>query len=281
MVTTEFSKLPRELREEIWSFALLPEPGVYKFDPDWFIPKPDIDGWEDERWMISKRRHPTAMHLCQESRRFAFQIQAQEEKEEQENNTVPYYCLGENARPFNPVTDTFWFSEESLFSHPWVRNLTSVIGDRLHIIENLALSSKCITIHAPGTIVPSAWNSFRWDRLLRCISLRRVDVIFAQKCVDEDNAGNPNSSSSSDLEKVTELRLEKWTEGSSTETADEVEMLMESVRMSMLEAFQDVYDRMLEGDIEELLPFPEGISDWHDGSSITFHAAQVVKAKTF
>jgi hypothetical protein len=80
---------------------------------------------------------------------------------------------------------------------------------------------------------------------------------------------------------VNELRLEKWTEGSSTETADEVEMLMENVRMSMLEAFQDVYDRMLEGDIEELLPFPEGIPDWHDGSSITFHAAQVVKAKTF
>ncbi len=129
--------------------------------------------------------------------------------------------------------------------------------------------------------MPSAWNSFRWDRLLRCMSLRRVDVIFAEKCVEKDNAGNPNSSSSSDLEKVTELRLEKWTEGSSTETADEVEMLMENVRMSMLEAFQDVYDQMLEGDIEELLPFPEGIPDWHDGSSITFSAAQVVKAKTF
>jgi hypothetical protein len=281
MGTAEFGKLPGELREEIWLFALLPEPGVYKFDPDRFIPRLDVDGWEDERWMISKRRYPTAMHLCQESRRFAFQIKTQEEKEEQENNNAPYYCLGEPARPFNTVADTFWFSEESLFNHPWVRNLTSVIGDRLHIIENLALSSKCITIHAPGTIVPSAWNSFRWDRLLRCRSLRRVDVIFAERCVDEDDAGNPNSSSSSDLEKVTELRLKKWTEGPWTETADEVETLMKNVRMSMLEAFQDVYDRMLEGDIEELLPFPEGIPDWHDGSSIIFHAAQVVKDKTF
>lgn len=135
-------------------------------------------------------------------------------------------------------------------------------------------------MHAPGIIVPSAWNSFRWDRLLRCMSLRRVYVIFEGKYGDEDNAGNTKSSPSSDLEKVTELRLKKWREGSSTETADEVGTLVENVRMSMLEAFQDVYDRILEGDIEELLPFPDGIPDWHDGSSITFHAAQVVKAKT-
>ena len=129
--------------------------------------------------------------------------------------------------------------------------------------------------------MPSAWNSFRWDRLLRCISVRRVNVIFTEKCIDEDNAGKPNNSSFSNLEKVTELRLEKWTEGLSTETANEVEILMENVRMSMLEAFQDMYNRMLEGDIEELLPFPKGIPDWHNGSSITFHAAQIVKAKTF
>lgn len=113
------------------------------------------------------------------------------------------------------------------------------------------------------------------------MSLRRVDIIFAEKCSDEDNTRNLNSSSSSDLEKVTELRLKKWTEGSSTETADEVETLIENVQMSILEAFQDVYGRILEGDIEELLPFPEGIPDWHNGSSITFHAVQVVKAKTF
>lgn len=113
------------------------------------------------------------------------------------------------------------------------------------------------------------------------MSLRRVYVIFEEKCGNEDNSGNLNSSSFSDLEKLAELRLKKWTEGSSTETANEVETLMENVRMSMLEAFQDVYDRILEGDIEELLPFPEGVPDWHDGSSIAFHAAQVVKAKTF
>jgi hypothetical protein len=113
------------------------------------------------------------------------------------------------------------------------------------------------------------------------MSLRRVYVIFEEKCGNEDNAGNQNSSSFSDLEKVTELRLKKWTEGSSTEAAGEVETLMENVRRSMLEAFQDVYDRILEGDIEELLPFPEGVPDWHDRYSIDFRAAQVIKAKTF
>ena len=281
MTTAEFSKLPRELREEIWSLALLPEPGIYHFDPDYFDALPDIDGWADERWMISKRRYPTAMHLCQESRRFSFQIKAQEQKQEQENGTVPYYCLGENARPFHPTTDTFWFSKASLLGHRWVRNLTSVIGNRLHIIENLAVSAQCISIvkaaPAPNS---SMWNSFRWDRLLRFNSLRRVHVVFAERCVYEGSDENPNGSSSSNPEKVTELRLEKWTEGSSTETTDEVETLMENVQMSVVEAFQDMYGQMLE-DADVLLPVPEGTPDFHDGSGITFHAAQVIKMKTF
>ncbi|KAH8591399.1 hypothetical protein B0O99DRAFT_690756 [Bisporella sp. PMI_857] len=215
MATAEFSKLPRELREEIWSLALLPEPGVYKFDPDWFTPMPDMDSWEDERWMISKRRHPTAMHLCQESRRFSFHIKGQERKQEQENGTVPYYCLG----------------KESLLSHDWVSNITSVIGSRrIHVIENLALSPQCITITAPGTNLPSTWNSFIWNRLVRFMSLRRVDVVLAERFVDEDNDENTNDSSSSDLEKVTEFRLEKRTEGSSTETAESQEDKAPQVR---------------------------------------------------
>ena len=113
------------------------------------------------------------------------------------------------------------------------------------------------------------------------MSLRRVDVVLTERHIDEDNDENTNGSSSSDLEKVTELRLEKWTEGLSTETADEVETLIENVQTSIVEVFQDVYERMLDGEIQELLPLPEGASDWHDGSRITFHAAQVVKVKTF
>jgi len=38
MAIAEFSKLATELREEIWLLALLPEPGVYKFDPTCFHP---------------------------------------------------------------------------------------------------------------------------------------------------------------------------------------------------------------------------------------------------
>jgi hypothetical protein len=108
-----FSKLPRELREEIWLLSLLPSPGVYKYDPDWFTILPDESYWEDDRWMIPKRRYPTAMHICQECRRFSFDIKTQEQKQEEDNVTAPYYCLGENARPFNFATDCFWFSEKS------------------------------------------------------------------------------------------------------------------------------------------------------------------------
>ena len=117
------------------------------------------------------------------------------------------------------------------------------------------------------------------------MSLRRVDVILAERWSDEDNEKNTNSSSSSDPEKVIKLRLEKWTEGSSTEIADEVETLIEAVQSSMIEAFQEVYRGMQQDPVEELLalleemqPLPE---DWHDGSRITFHASQVIKVKAF
>jgi len=105
--------------------------------------------------------------------------------------------------------------------------------------------------------------------------------VFAERYVDEDNGQNTNGSSSSNLGEVTELRLEKWTEDSSTETADEIETLIENVQMSVLQAFQNEYEKMLVGDADELLPVPEGTPDFHDGSGITFHAAQVIKMKIF
>ncbi|KAF4630534.1 hypothetical protein G7Y89_g7606 [Cudoniella acicularis] len=278
MPTTKLSTLPRELREEIWMLALLPDPGVYHFDPDCFTPNADMDSFEDERWMISKRNYPTVMHLCQESRRFSLHIMAQEQKKEQEDGTLPYYCLGSSARPFNPTTDTFWFSDTSRLDHPWVTHLGSVIGSRIHTIKNLALSLQCITIDAPGTILPSVWNSFRWNRLGRFVSLRRVEVVFGETWVD----GNSECKNDpySNLEKIAGLRLEKWTEGSlTTETLDDVETIVSRVRESVVEVFQDLYERIQEGEREEL-SLPEGALGWQDGSEITFHAAQIVKVKT-
>ena len=277
MAIAELSGLPRELREEIWMLALLPDPGVYHFDPDWFTPNPDLDSFVDERWMIPKRKYPTAMHLCQESRRFALHLMAQEQKQEQDG-MEPYYCLGNNARLFNPTTDTFWFSQESRLKHPWVTNLGSVIGDRIHTIKHLALSTRCITIPALGPIIPSIWNSFRWHRLGRFVSLRRVDVIFEETWVHGDSEC---TNGSSDIEKVAELRLRRWTEGPSTETLDEVEMVMSKVRESIVEIFQDIFERMQGEDAIEELPLPEGAPSWQDGSEITFQAARIVRATIF
>jgi hypothetical protein len=272
--------LPRELRDKIWLLALLPQPGVYKFDPARFTVSPGNDGWEDERWMIPKCRYPTVMHLSQESRRFALKIKAQEEKEKE--HYVPYYCVGESVRPFNPPTDTFWFSKESLLHHDWVTNFTSVIGCRLHTIENLSISPECFTptVPTPGTNLPSRWNSFRWNRLLRITRLRRVDVILVVGSADGDRDVNKIDGSSIDCGIANELRLEKWTVGSSNETQDEVDLLMENVRSSTVKAFKDLYERVLEGDAEEetLLPLPEGWKPkWHDGSRITFHASKVLE----
>jgi hypothetical protein len=218
------------------------------------------------------------MHVCQESRHFALRIKSLEQKRQQENGTAPYYCLGECARPFNPAIDTFWFSKEALLNHNWVSDLSCVIGNRLHIIENLAISQECFTptVLAPGVNVQSVWNSFRWDRLLRFMSLRRVDVILAVGRTDEHH--DETLSRKSPRSRGKELRLERWIEDSSMEMPQEVDTLLENVRTSTVEAFQDLYENMLVGNAEEerLLPFPEGwTAIWHDGSRITFHASTV------
>jgi hypothetical protein len=280
MAVAAFYNLPKELREEIWLLALLPEPGVYKFDPDWFIPLENEDGWEDDRWMIPKRRYPTAMHLCQESRRFAFYIKEREQEQEQ-NGIMPYFCLGKNARPFNTTTDSFWFISESLVGHPWVRNLNSVVGRRIHTIENLALSPQCISHCIPGSGLVSEWDLFKCHRLAFFVSLQRINIIFAESYAEEDNNESMNSSFK-DQSDITELRLKKWREGSSKETAEEVEKFLQDVKADILPVFEDVCARKLENNIDEILYLlPEDAPDWHDGSRVTFHASQVIKFRTF
>jgi hypothetical protein len=279
MAKAELSTLPTELREEIWRLALLPDPGVYQFDPDRFAPLEDLDGFEDERWMIPKGKYPTAMHLCRESRRFAQDIMEREQRQEQDGS-LPYYCLGCSTRPFNPETDTFWFDRESRLKHPWVLNLESVIGNRIHTIKNLALSSECIRSETPGTNMISYWDSFRWGRLWRFVSLKRVDIILGATWAGRDS-GCKSSESYIDLDQVLEFRLEKWTAGSSpTKTLDEVEAKIDKVQASIVEVFQYMFERMQENEDEEP-PLPKEAPGWQDGSKITFHAAQIVKVRIF
>jgi len=278
MATAQFSTLPRELRDEIWILALLPDPGVYQFDPAWFRRSKERHGFEDERWMIPKRKYPTVMHLCQESRHVSLRIMAQEQRQEQEDGTLPYYCIGSSARPFNPSTDTFWFRVKSHLGHPWVRNLMNVIGGRIHTIKNLALSLECITIDR-GSPKPSRWNTFRWTRLSRFVSLRRVDIVFEEAGFDHDSEFG-NNGSHSRAKKMANFRCEEWTKGPlSTWTLANVEDMVNKVRASVVVVFQDVVDRIQEDGGADLLRLPAGAPDWHDGSAITFHAARIVKTK--
>lgn len=102
---TQLSTHHAELRAEIWSLALLPSPGVYRCNPAKFIPIHERRHWfevEDARWLIPKRRHPTVMHLCRESRLFALGAMQKEIKE-----SSCFYCTGQDTRPFIPEIDTW------------------------------------------------------------------------------------------------------------------------------------------------------------------------------
>lgn len=191
---TQLSTLPAELRSEIWSLALLPSPGVYRCDPHKFIP---IDAgstgggrergrWlevEDPRWLIPKRRYPTIMHLCRESRVFALGVM---EKETKEGSSL--YCIGQDARPFIPEIDSFWFDDDdngAVLLRPAVVQERGAVGSRVHTIHNLAVSAAIVHSSRPvdpeedgGTRLVSNWDSYLFRGIARFESLRRVDVVF-------------------------------------------------------------------------------------------------------
>ncbi|KAJ4390732.1 hypothetical protein N0V93_004330 [Gnomoniopsis smithogilvyi] len=194
MAKTQLSTLPVELRSEIWSLALLPSPGVYRCDPVKFIPIRVGSGgsggggrerghWlevEDARWLIPKRRYPTVMHLCRESRLFALGAM---EKEVKENSF--FYCIGQGTRPFIPEIDSFWFDDGAILLRPAVVQERGVIGSRVHTIRNLAVSAGVVqssqqvdSEEDDGTRIVSNWDSYMFRGIARFENLRRVDVVF-------------------------------------------------------------------------------------------------------
>ncbi|KAL1874224.1 hypothetical protein Daus18300_003588 [Diaporthe australafricana] len=196
---TQLSSLPAELRSKIWSLALLPSPGVYRCDPLKFIPFREGSGgpggggrerWhrlevEDARWLITKRRYPTVMHLCRESRSFALGAM---EKEVKQNSF--FYCIGQDTRPFIPEIDTFWFDDDDgavlpTLTRPAVVQERGAIGSRVHTIQNLAVSAVVVqpirrvdSEDDGGTRVVSNWDSYMFRQIPRFENLRRVDVVF-------------------------------------------------------------------------------------------------------
>lgn len=183
---TQLSTLPAELRSEIWSLALLPSPGVYRCDPSKFIfTRASFRGasgghrhWlevEDARWLIPKRRYPTVMHLCRESRLFSL---AAMEKEVKENSF--FYCIGQDTRPFIPEIDTFWFddySDGATLRALLVARECGAIGSRVHTIRNLAVSAAVVQSSQQVDSV-SYWDSYMSKCIGRFENLRRVDVVF-------------------------------------------------------------------------------------------------------
>lgn len=183
---TQLSTLPAELRSEIWSIALRPSPGVYRCDPSKFIfTRVSFRGvpgghehWlevEDARWLIPKRRYPTVMHLCRESRLFALGAMENEVKE----NSF-FYCIGQDTRPFIPEIDTFWFdhySDGATLQALLVVRDGGAIGSRVHTIRNLAVSAAVVQSSQQGESV-SYWDSYMSKGIGRFENLRRVDVVF-------------------------------------------------------------------------------------------------------
>ncbi|TLD10933.1 hypothetical protein PgNI_05890 [Pyricularia grisea] len=178
----ELNTLPAELRSEIWSLALLPSPGVYRCDPYRFIYtgagyrhalETDV---EDARWLIQKRRYPTVMHLCRESRFVALSAMEREVREKSF-----FYYIGQDTRIFIPEIDILWFDDEdhggSVLQHPAVILNRGVIGGRVHAIRNLAVSVAIVSSRRQGGF-SSSWDSYITQCFERFESLQRVDVVF-------------------------------------------------------------------------------------------------------
>ncbi|KAL8393911.1 hypothetical protein RB595_003609 [Gaeumannomyces hyphopodioides] len=176
---TQLSTLPAELRSEIWRIALLPSPGVYRCDTSKFIHtcanRRSPYEVEDARWLIPKRRYPTVMHLCHESRLFALGVM---EKEARENSFL--YCIGQDTRPFIPEIDTFWFDDNDdggVLHDATVYHERGAIGSRVHTIRNLAVSAAIVQSCREAGVV-SNWDSYTFFGIGRFVNLRRVDVVF-------------------------------------------------------------------------------------------------------
>lgn len=269
-----FGTLPRELREEIWILALLPNPGVYHFDPNTFTITED-DNFEDERLLIPKRKFPTAMHLCQESRQLSLAILDRE----QASDAPKLFFLGDPVRVLDPEMDTIWFDTAGHMAHGWVRNTYSVIGSRIHTFQNLALSSRCIQITAdPARDGISTWAMFRWEKLPRFVSLRHVDIVFGEEFHTTPSAHGLDGAGTG-LSDVPEIRLEAWVPGSSDDTEQDVLAKMSMTERDTREGFKDMYDDREEE--EERLPLPDDAPGWQDGSQITFRAARMVRVTTY
>ncbi|CAN8095162.1 unnamed protein product [Discula destructiva] len=283
MEKPQISTLAPELRNEIWTLALLPDPGVYHFNPADFGVTDDLD-FSSQPWLIPKRSYPTAMHLCRESRGLALKLMERD----------PDLRLGHASRPFDPIIDTFWFDKKGPH-HPWVINKRSVIGSRVHEIRNLAVSAGYIWSVEPDKQLVSNWDSFRWSRLPRFGSLQRVDLVFGKAWIRERSV----QSTEEDMEvvgaeteeedraprfdafDVPELRIEELMgkNASAVKTQEKMAKAQSDVR----QVFQSAVKRRIkQGETKETHELGSQRSpDGQDGSQIVFRAVRLMRVTTF
>lgn len=325
---TQLSTLPAELRSEIWSLALLPSPGVYRCDPSKFIftresfrgAPGDHGHWlevEDARWLIPKRRYPTVVHLCRESRLFALGVM---EKEVKENSF--FYCIGQDTRPFIPEIDTFWFddySDGATLRALVVARECGAIGSRVHTIRNLAVSAAVVQSSQRGDPV-SYWDSYMSKGIGRFENLRRVDVVFGPvpmetRCDgykterdcwaagDSEQVGEPYGGQVilTGMYDVPELQVVETPEASADEDQDRdlevIKKLLDRVRADVYGGFEKrasylamnpASPRQRQEDVTTVAPeqgqqqcVAEVVHREKDLSEITFHGARMVETARF
>jgi hypothetical protein len=215
--------------------ALLPDPGVLRWMPSTYRPRL---GPNDDEWMIVKRRYPTVLHICRESRHCALWILEKEKKEKR--GTQPDY-LGSTVRPFDPELDAVWLDSDHVLHQFLALSPAGADGRRFRGVERLALSSSSIWSLGPGNSAMSAWDLFGASACNLLPSLKRIDLVFegpdlasanTDEYGDQTEIQGKNGKSAMYDE---ELRLETWAETASTVIPQtEVDAVMRKARAAAM-----------------------------------------------
>lgn len=162
-VASQFSNLPKELCGTIWLLTWLPEPGLYKFNPECFTPLPSQSDWENDRWMIPKHRIPTAIHLCQTFRLFSLHIKVKEQAQEQDY----IHCNSPVSTVLCPSLHTvtssllYWRQSPPLFyaaSRPKSKRTIRTFGPKRH--NKRAVSSTRLSLRGERDAKDCLWIEF-------------------------------------------------------------------------------------------------------------------------
>lgn len=113
MAPTPFNKLlPVELRQMIWDWSCLPEPGVFRLRVATQLDFELHLGQRGHPWVIRKRKHPVALHVDRFSRKTAQSVQHRENGHAVRQGQPPVqYHIGRLERPFDPDIDTLFFDD--------------------------------------------------------------------------------------------------------------------------------------------------------------------------